>query len=246
MTQTEPIRVTDDVYVLPVTANLMGGPTVLNLTLILDAERGATLVDTGVPGSLGTIEAGLGTLGLGWADVRRVVVTHHDLDHIGALPDVVAASGAEVLALDAEAPYVRGDLPGQKTPSAEMLASMPPEMAAVFRDPPRAPVTRTLHDGEVLDVAGGVRVIATPGHTVGHLSLFVERGGVLITGDALVSAGGQLRPPMERATPDMTEAARSVRKLTGLPVRTMVTYHGGLVTDDAPAQLSRVALELGV
>ena len=151
------------------------------------------------------------------------------------------ATRAEVLALEAEVPYVQGEKPGQKTPPAEVIAGMPPEMQARFANPPRATVTRVLQGGEVLDFAGGVQVIATPGHTVGHLSLFVVQDGVLITGDAMTSAGGQLNGPMERATPDMPEALRSVQKLAQLPAKTVLTYHGGVVDQDAAQQLTRVA-----
>ena len=240
---TAPIKISEHVYALPLETALMGGPTTLFVTLILDDTQGATLVDTGVPGMEGDILAALGALGLGWSNVKRVILTHHDLDHIGSLPAVVAATGAEVLALEAEVPYIQGDKPGQKTPTPEMLASMPPEMKARFAVPAHAPVTRALHDNEVLNLAGGVKVVATPGHTVGHLSLYVVQDGVLITGDALVSAEGQLKGPMERATPDMPEALRSVQKLAQLPATTVLTYHGGLVTEDAALQLTRVAAE---
>jgi glyoxylase-like metal-dependent hydrolase (beta-lactamase superfamily II) len=114
-------------------------------------------------------------------------------------------------------------------------------MRARFAVPANAPVTRTLHDNEMLDLAGGVKVVATPGHTVGHLSLYVVQEGVLITGDAMVSAEGQLKGPMERATPDMPEALRSVQKLAQLPATTVLTYHGGVVDQDAALQLTRVA-----
>jgi glyoxylase-like metal-dependent hydrolase (beta-lactamase superfamily II) len=238
---TAPLRLSEHVYALPLETALMGGPTTLFVTLILDDVQGATLVDTGVPGMEGDIQAALEALGLGWSDVKRVILTHHDLDHIGSLPAVVAASGAEVLALEAEAPYIQGDKPGQKTPTPEMMASMPPEMRARFAVPANAPVTRTLHDNEMMDLAGGVKVVATPGHTVGHLSLYVVQEGVLITGDAMVSAEGQLKGPMERATPDMPEALRSVQKLAQLPATTVLTYHGGVVDQDAALQLTRVA-----
>ncbi len=79
-----------------------------------------------------------------------------------------------------------------------MIATLPPEMQARFANPPRAAVTRVLRDGEVLDLVGGVKVVATPGQTVGHLNLFLVRDGVLITGDAMTSAGGQLNGPVER------------------------------------------------
>ncbi|MGY2896285.1 MBL fold metallo-hydrolase [Deinococcus sp. UYEF24] len=238
---TAPIKLSEHVYALPMETTLMGGPTALFLTLILDDAQGATLVDTGVPGMEGDILVALEALGFGWSDVKRVILTHHDLDHIGSLPAVVAASGAEVLALEAEAPYIQGDKPGQKTPTPEMVASLPTEMKALFAIPANAPVTRMLHDNEVLDIAGGVKVVATPGHTVGHLSLYVVQDGVLVTGDALVSAEGQLKGPMERATPDMPEALRSVQKLAQLPATTVLTYHGGVVDHAAAIQLARVA-----
>lgn len=240
------MRVNDDLAVLPLAVNMMGGPSTLNLALILDPERGHTLVDTGVPGELAAIEAGLAELGVGVRDVRRVILTHQDLDHVGSLADVVRASGAEVLAHEVEAPYIEGTLPPAKMPPPEvreaMLASMPPGMRAVFeRGAEPVPVTRRLRDGERLDLAGGVRVVFTPGHTPGHLSLYLERTRTLISGDALAAQGGQLRGPMERATPDMQGARASIRKLAELDVQTILCYHGGLVTEDAGGQLRRLA-----
>ena len=235
------IKLSEHVYALPIETHLMGNPTVIYPALIVDEEHGATLVDTGIPGMKADFQAALEALGMDWSEVKRIILTHHDLDHIGSLPEIVEATRAEVLALEAEVPYVQGEKPGQKTPPAEVIASMPPEMQARFANPPRATVTRVLQGGEVLDFAGGVQVIATPGHTVGHLSLFVVQDGVLITGDAMTSAGGQLNGPMERATPDMPEALRSVQKLAQLPAKTVLTYHGGVVDQYAAQQLTRVA-----
>jgi glyoxylase-like metal-dependent hydrolase (beta-lactamase superfamily II) len=74
--------------------------------------------------------------------------------------------------------------------------------------------------------------------------VYLERTGTLITGDALTSEAGQLRPPNERATPDLWAAGQSVGKLAGLDVQAIVTYHGGVVCEDASGQLKRVAAEL--
>jgi glyoxylase-like metal-dependent hydrolase (beta-lactamase superfamily II) len=238
------MKLSEHVYALPIEATMMSDPTTFYPALIVDAEHGATLVDTGIPNMQKNFETALETIGMSLSDVRRIIITHHDLDHIGSLPALVAATGAEVLALDAEVPYVQGEKPGQKQPTPERLATMPPQMQAVFANPPKATVNRVLHDGEVLEIAGGVRVVATPGHTVGHLSLFVEQDGVLITGDALVSEAGQLKFPVARATPDMPEALRSVQKLAKLPVQAVLTYHGGLVNDNAAQQLQGLAAEV--
>ncbi|MDB5044480.1 MAG: fold metallo-hydrolase [Deinococcus sp.] len=237
------MKISDHVYTLPLSTTLGSGPTTLFVSLIVDDVQGATLVDTGVPGMKDKIEAALGEIGLGLSDIKRIIITHHDLDHIGSLPDIVEATGAQVLTSAGELPYVQGDLPGQKQPTPEMRAGMPPQMLAVFDNPPKARVDQVLQDGERLDIAGGVRVVYTPGHTVGHLSLFVEADGVVISGDALGSADGTLTLPWPQGTADMPEAVRSIGKLAQLPTRAVLAYHGGLVNENAAQQLQALAAQ---
>jgi glyoxylase-like metal-dependent hydrolase (beta-lactamase superfamily II) len=168
------------------------------------------------------------------------LLTHQDSDHVGSLHALKESTGAEVSALDIEIPYIDGRLAPVKSPPPEVLERMPEFKAMLEKRKPTA-VDIALHDGQVLPIAGGVKVIATPGHTPGHMSLYLIRSKTLITGDAMVSEGGQLQGPMEQATPDMESANRSVKKLAALDVETIVCYHGGLVTDDANGQLKRVA-----
>lgn len=245
------MRVHDDLLVLTLEADLMGGKALIHPALILDADAGPTLVDAGLPGMEGALNAALAESGLSLADLRRVIVTHHDLDHIGALPAVVAASGAEVWALDREVPYLDGRERPQKMPPPERAQALladpqtPPHLRA-FLSAPRVTVQvdRALHDGEELPLAGGVRVVATPGHTHGHLSLYLERSRTLIAGDALGSENGQLRAPFGAGTADMVTAGHSVRKVAGLDVQTILTYHGGVVREDAGGQLRRVSEQM--
>ena len=106
------------------------------------------------------------------------------------------------------------------------------------------PVDEPLQDGTRLEVAGGVRVVFTPGHTPGHTCLYLERSGTLIAGDALTASEGRLLGPSPSATQDVPTAAASVRKLAELDVRAVVCYHGGVVKDDAGGQLRSLAQEL--
>jgi len=230
--------VNDDLAVL----ELPLGEWIMNLSVILDAGKGATLVDTGVPGQAVLILERLEEEGISRSDLKRILITHQDIDHIGSLKALKEATGAEVLALDVEVPYIEGALPSPKRPSPERLEQNP-GLKAMLDALERTTVDVALRDGEVLDLAGGVTVIATPGHTLGHASLYLNRTRTLISGDALTASEGKLNGPMEMATPDMATARASVRRLAELDVKQIVTYHGGLVDQDANGQLRRLAAE---
>src|SRR5579862_6596391 len=214
----------------------------MNLSVVLDPEQGATLVDTGVPGQAAMILEKLAAEGISASDLKRILITHQDVDHIGSLKALKEATGAKVLALDVEIPYIEGTLPSPKRPSPERLEQNP-GLKAMLDALERSTVDVALKDGEVLDLAGGVTVIATPGHTLGHTSLYLNRTHTLITGDALTSSAGALAGPMEQATPDMAAAKASVKRLAEFDVKQIVAYHGGLVDQDANGQLRRVAAE---
>jgi glyoxylase-like metal-dependent hydrolase (beta-lactamase superfamily II) len=236
------LRLDDDVHVLPLLMRLPDRTMDLNPSLVLDPAQGATLVDTGLPGQEQAIAAALAEAGVGVGDLRRIVLTHQDIDHVGALHALAAESGARVLAHEIEVPFIDGrELPRFARP--EMLERRP-ELRPVAERLQPTPVDEPLRDGGRLDVAGGIRVVHTPGHTPGHVCLYLERSGVLVAGDALTAAEGRLQGPNQAATPDMASATRSVRRLAELDVRAIVCYHGGVVRDDANGQLRRVADEL--
>jgi glyoxylase-like metal-dependent hydrolase (beta-lactamase superfamily II) len=236
------MKIAEDIYVLPIPRDSQGADGFLNLTLILDDDNGNTLVDAGLPGQEEAIGAALGNAGgIGVRDLRRIIFTHQDLDHVGSGAALVRQSGARVFVHPADAPYIEGELRPLK-PTPEMLETRPQMREALERLEPVG-VDELLEDGERLDLAGGTRVIFTPGHTPGHTSLYLERSKVLIAGDALTAEGGRLNGPNPSATLDTGEAARSVRKLAEMDVETVVCYHGGVVSEDVNRHLRRVVEE---
>jgi glyoxylase-like metal-dependent hydrolase (beta-lactamase superfamily II) len=235
------LRLSDGVHVLPIPRGAREEGGFLNLTLILDEQEGAALVDAGLPGQEAAIGAALGGAGVVTRDLRRLIFTHQDLDHVGSGAYLVRQSGARVLAHPADAPYIESEQwPLKVTP--EMLERRP-QMREVLERLEPVRVDEYLEDGERLDLAGGIRVVFTPGHTPGHLSLYLERPKVLVAGDALTAEGGRLNGPNPPFTLDRREAARSVSRLAELDVETIVCYHGGVVDEDANGQLRRVARE---
>lgn len=233
------MRLNDDLHVLSLPMDLGGQTSQLHLSLIVDGANGHALVDTGLPGQERGISDAIAGAGASVSDIGRIVLTHQDIDHVGSCYALSRESGASVLAHDEDAPYIDGRQRQIKL-SPEALEDRP-QMRKAYESLQTTPLDGFLRDEERLDLAGGVLVIFTPGHTPGHISLYLERSATLIAGDALTAENGRLNGPNPQATPDMETAQQSVQKLAELNVQTIVCYHGGLVTEDAEAQLRRLA-----
>ena len=85
-------------------------------------------------------------------------------------------------------------------------------------------------DGE--DVFG-LTIIATPGHTAGHVAVLDEVGGILVAGDALGTGGGAVQGPDSQFTEDMATALASVAKLGTLKFETLLVGHGDPIVGGA-------------
>ena len=204
---------------------------------VLCDEENRVLVDCGYVGSLPKIEEALRQNGLTPEEITHIILTHHDHDHMGAAaafkqkyPDVL------ILASAGEEPYVSGTKKSLRLEQAERLQSGLPEEEKAFgeafcellRSVEPVPVDRALREGELLPFCGGCQVLATPGHTPGHISLWLREFDTIISGDA--AAIEQRRPvlPNPRFTIDIKRAEDSMRLLLSHPARYVLCYHGGL------------------
>lgn len=239
------MKVATGVAMLTLEAEAFGGKMAIHPTLLWDEEM-AVLVDTGMPGSWEFIRTAMTEAGVSPEKLKVIIVTHQDIDHIGSLPEIVRAldGQVQVYAHELDQPHIEGKLPLIKANPermAKLLDALPEEerkkMLAFFANPPKANVDKALADNEVLPICGGIRIIHTPGHTPGHISLYLESSQTLITGDAMVLAGKELRGPLPQATPDMDTALQSLKKLQGLEIKSVICYHGGICQDNVKEQI---------
>ena len=222
--------------------------TTIYPVILWDRKDGATLIDAGAPGSEVAIGEHLKRLGLEWKDIRRIILTHQDIDHVGGAKAIVELSNAEVFAHKDDIPFIEGErklLKMDPNRIEAMIQTFQEENGGQALRPVESlstvQVTKALADGEELPYGGGMIVIHTPGHTPGHISLFLPKEHLLIAGDALRMVDGVLKGPNPKATPDLARATESLRRLLGYPIDRVLCYHGGLSAQGALARLWELA-----
>ena len=87
----------------------------------------------------------------------------------------------------------------------------------------------------------GLRVVATPGHTLGHISVIDDHASTLIAGDAINTVGGTLSLTPPRNTADMTLAVESARKLGAMGFERALFMHGEPIDSGAAAAIGTLA-----
>lgn len=205
----------------------------VNAHLIV-GQSGAVLVDAGLPDTESAVSKALGARGLSWRDVKLIVVTHAHIDHAGNAARLRELTGAPVCAH-------RGDLAHYSQRERMMFCATGAFGRLFFRTgliqrayTPFEPDI-LLEKDESLDLTSyGIagRVLPTPGHTCGSLSVVLEDGqalvgdlissGILLGGIALT--GRSKRPPFED---DPRRVADELERLATGGSTTFFMGHGG-------------------
>jgi glyoxylase-like metal-dependent hydrolase (beta-lactamase superfamily II) len=217
------MKIIDNVFVVP--------GVVANPYILVDAD-GLTVVDAGLPRSEKKILAYVASLGKSARDVKRIIITHSDLDHVGGLAALQKATGARTYASKIEAEFIAAGKPSRQTkPSGFSLRRILFTLMRPFFKATPFQVDEILVDGQVLPVLGGLNVIDTAGHTPGHVSLFAPAVGVLFCGDSLVSDEEGLHGSRSGLTWDDAQAKEAVVKQSALGARIVCSGHGSTVME---------------
>ncbi len=232
----------DTLIVLDISYQFGGVSDAIHPVLLVD-DKSMVLVDCGFSGFLPAVEQAALGHGLDLQNLTHVIITHHDHDHMGALHALKSKyPKVRVLSSREEEPYICGREKSLRLAQAEKRQAELPDDHKAFGEAfikllrgvqPQA-VDDTVQDGDVLPFCGGVHVIATPGHTPGHISLYLPIQKVLIAGDAAVLENERAAIANPAFTLDMEAAQRSLEKLLESDAETIVFYHGGSI---APSKL---------
>ncbi len=213
--------------------------------LYVESDR-LTLIDTGLAGRAERIFAAIEALGRRPEDLRQIVITHCHNDHIGSLAGVVERSDARVLVHALDAAVVRGERPPAGPNARGAWRLVAPLLALVPQRIQPARVDRELADGDEIDLDGGAKVVYTPGHTPGSISLYLPARRLLFAGDAAANAFGLGPPsgPFGLFNEDQVQVKESFRKLAQLDFDVACFGHGRPLDRDASLAFRRRAEKL--
>ncbi|PFT58912.1 hydrolase [Bacillus cereus] len=200
---------------------------VIHPILLWDDEM-AVLIDTGFPGQIKDIQVEMEKVGVSFDKLKVMILTHQDIDHIGSLPELLqrCRSNIKVYAHELDKPYIEGDLPLLKDGNIE--------------NRPKGKVSDTVIDGQELPYCGGILILHTPGHTPGHISLYLKQSKILIAGDSMYSVNGMLGGIHAPTTINIKEAQQSLKKYLNLHIESVVCYHGGFSKGNINVQLQNL------
>lgn len=177
-------------------------------------EEEVTLIDTGVGNSFNRISPQLENLKLDAKNINQIILTHGHFDHTGGLAELLRLVSPTILIHLADAK------------SLENLSKHS---------------LKRLKDRDIIAVEGRqLRVIHSPGHTIGSICLYDSEDKILFSGDTVFAGGSFGR--CDLTTGDIDAMVKTLRRLSKLNVDFLLPGHGGPVIGDANVHI-RLAFE---
>ncbi|GIH19546.1 MBL fold metallo-hydrolase [Rugosimonospora africana] len=200
---------------------------------LVDTPEGITVIDAGLAGHWRDLTAELAGMGRSLDEVRGLILTHGDTDHIGFAERIRRDHGVPVYVHSADAARARGEFKAKASWGRIRLGATARFMAYAMshgglRTTYLSEVVEVT-DGQVLDLPGAPHVIGLPGHSPGSIAIHVPVADAVFVGDGLTTRHvltGQRGPQPAPFTDDPKQALDSLSRLEGLQASWLLPGHG--------------------
>lgn len=200
---------------------------IVNVYLIVEGSN-LLLIDSGLRGFAPTVLRQINKLGLIPGSLKIILLTHSDSDHTGSAAELRDLTGAKIMTSGIEAAAVAlGKASRELTPKG-MENMFYGAVSGLFRAAPFK-VDQELSLKDSFPFLGGLQVVATPGHTPGHLSFFSPSTGFLFAGDSIRIIGRKTAPSSGGNTWNADIAAQSYKLQMDLKPKSICAGHGLLL-----------------
>ena len=196
----------------------------VNLYLLV-GEDDLMLIDTGLKGSRGRILGAIQEAKSTPANLKSIVITHADGDHFGGLAELQQDTHAAAYANPIEAEAIRVGKSSRTLSPGGIQKVLFGLVMPLFKSQPGR-IDAILAEGQEFSVLGGLKVLATPGHTPGHISLFSASTGVLFAGDSIRVVDGKPCPSGAGNTWNVARAEESYQMQMALKPTLILAGHG--------------------
>ncbi|TFD93388.1 MBL fold metallo-hydrolase [Cryobacterium lactosi] len=200
---------------------------------LVDTPEGVTVIDAGLAGLWKELLAELSSMGRTLADVKGVILTHGDSDHLGFAERLRRDHGVPVYVHPGDADRAKGGAkPATARQSMKLGATLGFAAYSLRKGGVRTTyLTETVdaHDGETLDLPGAPRIIGLPGHSAGSIAIHVPIADAVFVGDGLTTRHvltGTTGPQPAPFTDEPEQAIASLRALLPTGATWVLPGHG--------------------
>lgn len=197
-----------------------------NIFILETAPDELTLIDAGIPGAKNLVLSAIQQLGKSPKNLKHILITHADIDHVGSLAGIASATGATIVASSESKPYIE---------SAKSPPHVPPPISwlgGAIQRLAQTPISvnKTIKNGELLPITvGGIEALSLPGHTPDNYGYFWRERKILFAADLFFTSNNQLSLTQPMITWSREEALRSARKALDFKPTMICVGHGDAI-----------------
>ncbi|HXQ92391.1 MAG TPA: MBL fold metallo-hydrolase [Nitrososphaerales archaeon] len=208
-----------------------------NSYLIQESDGSLILIDAGMStGGKKILEYVKTNLSKQPSDLKTIVLTHAHIDHIRGVSAIKKATGAKVAIHVQDADFLSRK---KKLPAPKGVTGFIFRVFSVFIQ--SAAVEPDIRLSENDKIGSSLKIVHTPGHTPGSISLYDQGKRLVFVGDAITNRGGKLQGSIKQFSVDLQQADRSVEKISALDFETLLSGHGDPIKSEGARKVRELS-----